>query len=69
VPFVSLIVENRHGNKSVHGVPEVVMEKMRDRFSFNLNGTVMSNGVLRRQNRINNRLEEPFTLHRATIEL
>lgn len=30
---VSLIVENRHGNKSVHGVPEETMKKMKDRFS------------------------------------
>lgn len=33
---VSLIVENRHGNKSVHNVPEETMTKMRDRFSFKL---------------------------------
>ncbi len=33
---VSLIVENRHGNKSIHGVPEETMEKMRKRFSIKL---------------------------------
>jgi predicted kinase len=33
---VSLIVENRHGNESVHGVPEEAMKKMRDRFSVKL---------------------------------
>lgn len=36
VQFVSLIVENRHGNKSVHNVPETTMEKMRKRFSVKL---------------------------------
>jgi NEDD4-binding protein 2 len=33
---VSLIVENRHGNKSVHNVPEETMDKMRNRFSISL---------------------------------
>lgn len=33
---VSLVVENRHGNESVHGVPEETMTKMRDRFSVKL---------------------------------
>jgi predicted kinase len=33
---VSLIVENRHGNKSIHNVPEEVMEKMKNRFSIKL---------------------------------
>ena len=33
---VSLIVENRHGNSSVHGVPEHSMERMRNRFSVKL---------------------------------
>jgi hypothetical protein len=33
---VSLIVENRHGNKSVHGVPDEAMEKMKARFSVKL---------------------------------
>ncbi|ADD64977.1 hypothetical protein PAK_P100151c [Pseudomonas phage PAK_P1] len=33
---ISLIVENRHGNKSVHDVPESAMEAMRNRFSVKL---------------------------------
>jgi NEDD4-binding protein 2 len=33
---VSLIVENRHGNKSVHNVPDETMEKMRKRFNIKL---------------------------------
>jgi len=33
---VSLIVENRHGNKSVHDVPDETVEKMRNRFSVKL---------------------------------
>jgi NEDD4-binding protein 2 len=33
---VSLIVENRHGNKSVHNVPNETMEKMRNRFDIKL---------------------------------
>ncbi|ATI16124.1 hypothetical protein [Pseudomonas phage HJ01] len=33
---ISLIVENRHGNKSVHDVPESTMEAMRKRFSVKL---------------------------------
>lgn len=33
---VSLIVENRHGNKSVHGVPEETLIKMKERFSVKL---------------------------------
>lgn len=32
----SIIVENRHGNKSVHNVPEATIEKMRKRFSIKL---------------------------------
>lgn len=32
----TLIVENRHGKSSVHGVPEETMTKMRDRFSVKL---------------------------------
>jgi len=32
----TMIVENRHGCKSVHGVPDETMEKMRDRFSVQL---------------------------------
>lgn len=34
--LVSLIVENRHGNKSVHGVPEETMIKMKNRFEVRL---------------------------------
>lgn len=33
---VTLIVENRHGNSSVHDVPEETMVKMRNRFSVKL---------------------------------
>jgi hypothetical protein len=33
---VSLIVENRHGNKSVHGVAEETMDKMEKRFEIKL---------------------------------
>jgi predicted kinase len=33
---VSLIVENRHGNKSVHNVPDETIEKMRNRFNIKL---------------------------------
>ena len=32
----SVIVENRHGNASVHGVPEVTLDKMRERFNIKL---------------------------------
>lgn len=32
----TLIVENRHGNASVHNVPEETMQKMRNRFSVKL---------------------------------
>lgn len=32
----SLIVENRHGNTSVHNVPEETMKRMKDRFSIKL---------------------------------
>jgi predicted kinase len=32
----SIIVENRHGEESVHGVPEETMDKMRARFSVQL---------------------------------
>jgi predicted kinase len=35
---VSLIVENRHGNESIHNVPEETMQKMQDRFSVKLRG-------------------------------
>lgn len=33
----SLIVENRHGNKSVHNVPDETIKKMIDRFEIKLN--------------------------------
>ena len=33
---VSLIVENRHGNKSVHNVPDETMIKMHNRFDIKL---------------------------------
>jgi hypothetical protein len=33
---VSLIVENRHGNKSVHDVPDETIEKMKKRFEVSL---------------------------------
>ena len=32
----SLIVENRHGNKSVHDVPDEKVQQMRNRFSIKL---------------------------------
>ena len=32
----SVIVENRHGNVSVHGVPEATLDKMRGRFDVKL---------------------------------
>jgi len=34
--ITSLIVENRHGNKSIHDVPEKTMEKMKNKFSIKL---------------------------------
>ena len=34
--IVSLIVENRHGNKNVHGVPDSKIEEMRNRFEISL---------------------------------
>ena len=33
---ITLIVENRHGCKSVHEVPDKTMEKMKNRFSIKL---------------------------------
>lgn len=33
---VSLIVENRHGSKSIHGVPEETLTAMKSRFSVKL---------------------------------
>jgi predicted kinase len=32
----TMIVENRHGSKSVHGVPEDKVEQMKDRFEIKL---------------------------------
>ena len=32
----SVIVENRHGNKSVHDVPDDTLKKMKDRFQISL---------------------------------
>ena len=32
----SIIVENRHGGKNVHGVPDEKLEQMRNRFSIKL---------------------------------
>ena len=32
----SLIVENRHGNQSIHSVPPETMEKMKNRFEIKL---------------------------------
>jgi predicted kinase len=32
----TIIVENRHGNSSVHNVPEETMVKMKDRFEIKL---------------------------------
>jgi len=34
--FVSIVVENRHGNESVHDVPAETMQKMKNRFSIKL---------------------------------
>lgn len=36
VEVTCLILENRHGNESVHNVPEETVEKMRNRFSVRL---------------------------------
>ena len=33
---VSLIIENRHGNSSVHNVPDETIDKMRNRFEIKL---------------------------------
>jgi predicted kinase len=33
---VTLIVENRHGGESIHGVPDEVISKMKDRFDVKL---------------------------------
>ncbi len=32
----TLVVENRHGNENVHGVPDEKVEQMRDRFNVKL---------------------------------
>jgi len=32
----SIIVENRHGNKNIHGVPDDTLKKMKDRFQISL---------------------------------
>lgn len=34
--FISIIVENRHGNQSVHNVPDNVIENMKNRFAIKL---------------------------------
>jgi hypothetical protein len=34
--IISLVVENRHGNKSIHNVPDSTVEKMRNRFNISL---------------------------------
>lgn len=34
--FVSIIVENRHGNSSIHGVPSEKVEQMKKKFSIKL---------------------------------
>lgn len=36
IPFTTIIVENRHGNSSVHNVPEKTLSTMRSRFSVKL---------------------------------
>jgi hypothetical protein len=33
---VSLIVENRHGGKNIHGVPDEKVEQMKKRFEIKL---------------------------------
>lgn len=33
---ISMIIENRHGSKNVHGVPKETIEKMRNRFEIKL---------------------------------
>ena len=34
--FVSLVVENRHGNQNLHNVPEEKIQQMKNRFSIKL---------------------------------
>jgi predicted kinase len=36
IPVFSVIVENRHGNESIHDVPKETIEKMRKRFTVKL---------------------------------
>ena len=36
VPFFSCIVENRHGGKNIHDVPDEKIQQMRNRFSIKL---------------------------------
>lgn len=36
VHFISIIMENRHGSESVHGVPEYSLHRMKQRFSVKL---------------------------------
>ncbi len=33
---ITMVVENRHGSKNIHNVPEEVIEKMRNRFQIKL---------------------------------
>ena len=34
--FFSIIIETRHDNKSIHNVPEVTLDKMKERFNISL---------------------------------
>lgn len=34
--FISIIVENRHGSRSIHDVPEATIDRMRNRFEVEL---------------------------------
>lgn len=34
--FFSIIIETRHNNKNSHNVPEITLDKMRERFSISL---------------------------------
>lgn len=34
--IVSIVVENRHGNKSIHGVPDAALDAMSNRFTYKL---------------------------------
>jgi len=33
---VTMIIENRHGSKNIHNVPDETIEKMRNRFQIKL---------------------------------